>query len=885
MKKLLVFNLMLLLIGLCSCQYIFDRHLIDSKQSREEIHKRFQDRINLIENYDSTIKHTLSLNLSTKEREGLEFLYAYMPLNDLSRHNSTYVLKQVQTALEARSQFKWAHKTPSNIYLHFVLPFRVNNEYCDTARQQFYQELRSRINGMNEYDAALEVNYWCHEKVTYKPTNSRTCGPLTTVKSTFGRCGEESTFAVAAYRSVGIPARQVYTPRWAHTDDNHAWVEVYVDGKWHFLGACEPEPELDRGWFAGPAKRAMMTRTFVYGKYEGPEEILKQTDWYTEINLLPNYAPTKKLNVKVVDSDGKPVQNAKVEFQLYNYAEFYPIATKQTDKDGNCSVTTGFGDLMVWAEHNEETGWVKANKNATDISISISNTGNYDNTDLTLTPPVEQPVPSLDAEKGKQNAKRIKEGDEIRNKYIATFIDSASAANLAMEKGTSISNTWKYLSLSKGNWEAIYTFIKGLESKDITVGMAMLNTLNEKDLRDISAKTLMNHLSSVDSFPALLDNKQFSLFDKYILSPGIGLELITPWRGLIQSLFTFDEIGYFRNDPINIIKWINKNITIDNESNYYHVPICPDNAIKFKIVDPASRDILFVAMCRSFGIPARLNPATKKPEYLMKETWFSANFENISTQQIPQGTLKINLAPNQPVLQPLYYSHFTIAKLENGQYRTLDYEESPIMKHFPIKVDLDEGKYRLITGNRESNGEVLVRVMYFDIKAEDITPITLSFLEKASDVQDLGNLDNIIFPDQMGNYNAKLEDATNNGDVIIAIVTPQNEPSIHILNDLAKIKSNIENWNGFLYIVTDNSYQNAPEELGEYYKKFALPSNTRFCFDKKGTFVQDVINGCRLEAKTTPPIVIVVKQNGEILMSSTGYKVGLDSQIAKALSI
>lgn len=50
------------------------------------------------------------------------------------------------------------------------------------------------------------------------------------MKTAYGRCGEESTFTVAALRSVGIPARQVYTPRWAHTDDNHAWVEAWVNG-------------------------------------------------------------------------------------------------------------------------------------------------------------------------------------------------------------------------------------------------------------------------------------------------------------------------------------------------------------------------------------------------------------------------------------------------------------------------------------------------------------------------------------------------------------------------------------------------------------------------------------------------------------------------------
>ncbi len=68
---------------------------------------------------------------------------------------------------------------------------------------------------------------------------------LFTIRSAYGRCGEQSTFTVAALRAIGIPARQVYTPRWAHTDDNHAWVEAWADGTWYFLGACEPEAVLN----------------------------------------------------------------------------------------------------------------------------------------------------------------------------------------------------------------------------------------------------------------------------------------------------------------------------------------------------------------------------------------------------------------------------------------------------------------------------------------------------------------------------------------------------------------------------------------------------------------------------------------------------------------
>ena len=141
-------------------------------------------------------------------------------------------------------------------------------------------------------------------------------------------------FAVAALRAVCIPARQVYTPRWAHTDDNHAWVEVWIDGKWHFLGACEPEPELDVAWFNAPASRGMLMNANALGCYDGPEEVLDAGRLYTQINVTENYTLTDTARVRVIDIHSNPVSGATVMFMLYNYGEFFPIAKKsRTIKD------------------------------------------------------------------------------------------------------------------------------------------------------------------------------------------------------------------------------------------------------------------------------------------------------------------------------------------------------------------------------------------------------------------------------------------------------------------------------------------------------------------------------------------------------------------------
>lgn len=94
----------------------------------------------------------------------------------------------------------------------------------------------------------------------------------------------------------------------------------------------------------------------VFGRYEGAEEVMSVTPTYTEINVIGNYAPAAKASVTVVDAGGVPVDSACVEFKLYNYAEFYTVATKYTSASGICELTAGKGDMLVWASKDGHFG-------------------------------------------------------------------------------------------------------------------------------------------------------------------------------------------------------------------------------------------------------------------------------------------------------------------------------------------------------------------------------------------------------------------------------------------------------------------------------------------------------------------------------------------------
>ena len=275
-------------IGVIAYNYLAQPQEEDFDKSHK-IAQDFEHRRHIVgnENYFKIFNK----ELSGTRMQAMQFLYAYMPLPDIADYSGEYHLQNVDYALKARYEMPWGKSVPVREFLHFVLPVRVNNDNMDTSRAVFYNELRERVKNLSMHDAVLEVNHWCHEKVTYTPSDIRTSSPLATVRTAYGRCGEESTFTVAALRAVGIPARQVYTPRWAHTDNNHAWVEAWVDGKWYFLGACEPEPVLNLGWFNAPASRGMLMHTNVFGRYNGPEEIVRETPNYTEINVIGHYAP------------------------------------------------------------------------------------------------------------------------------------------------------------------------------------------------------------------------------------------------------------------------------------------------------------------------------------------------------------------------------------------------------------------------------------------------------------------------------------------------------------------------------------------------------------------------------------------------------------------
>ena len=81
------------------------------------------------------------------------------------------------------------------------------------------------------------------------------------------------------------------------------------------------------------------------------------TPYYTEINVIGNYAPTAKATVTVMDGHN-PVSDACVEFKLYNYAEFI-LWPGSRPMQRERFLTAGKGDMLVWASKDGKFGYAK----------------------------------------------------------------------------------------------------------------------------------------------------------------------------------------------------------------------------------------------------------------------------------------------------------------------------------------------------------------------------------------------------------------------------------------------------------------------------------------------------------------------------------------------
>ena len=867
MTKAYAFVFVLMLMMSCNDA----THFISDAQQRADVNADLEAKMAEFPNGDYF--NILDEEMPQNEKEALEFLYAYMFDGDVTDYSGEFYHNNVKAAFKAKEEMPWGKDIPEREFNHFVMPVRVNNENLDDSRFVFYEELKDRVKDLSMYDAVLEVNHWCHEKANYKGSDSRTSSPLATVKTSWGRCGEESTFLVAALRSICIPARQVYTPRWAHCDDNHAWVEAYVDGEWYFLGACEPEPVLDLGWFNAPASRCLLLHTRVFGRYYGPEEVISVTPNHTEINVVDDYAETSKMTVKVVDENGNVLPDVNVEFKIFNYGEFCSVAVKKTDENGETWMTAGNGDMMAYATKDGKFGFEEMPFGKKDELVIVldKEEGMEMVIEYDITPPAQNAkMPEVTPEMRAENDRRFAYEDSIRNAYIASFPrDIKDQEVLAL-----VEKSW-------GNYQTILDFIAYAEKNNKhQMGLNLLKEISDKDLRDVTMDVLVDNLDyTVEG--------EGEIYNAYILNPRVSSEMIKPYKKELSNYFDKEQTEKFRNNPQELVEWIVDNITTNNNAR---IIMLPTSVIKSMVTDYRSRGIFFVSMARSLGIASRIDPVTGKIQYIKDNNWIDVNFEEEVTEATPtrQGTLMAKYIPSGALTDLRYYTHFSIKKFNGKRFDLLAYDaKDPGMDFgeqystlFENGLALDPGYYVLTTGTRLSDGSVLARTTFFNIESDKTTNIDLIMREPEKGLRIIGNFNSEnVYTQTQTQTQTSLLATTGRGFYVLGLLDGGSEPTTHAMLDIAAVKDQLDKWGrSFVFL-----FQNEEHKRNFELKNFqGLPENITFGLED-GTMLKEVVANMRLQNNNLPIFIVANTQN-EIVFISQGYTIGLGEQLMKVIN-
>jgi len=610
--------------------------------------------------------------LTTAETEDLRFLITYLPLSDIVTMKVNDLFENIRLARVAKARFAWGEQVSEDLFRHFVLPHRISQEpFVRGWREQFLGDLTPRVEDLTMTEAALEVNHWCHENASFKRSSGRDQDPLTTIRSGFGRCEEEMILVIAAMRSIGIPARSCSTPYWAHCDNNHAWVEVWTNGKWHYLGGCEPKKTLNDAWFTRSAGRAILVVSTAFGDYYGDEPVLKRYGRSTLINSTAVYGDTHDMNVSLFDSAGEPMIDQRVIFSLYNYGTMMPILSLKTDSSGMCTFNSGKGTLLLSAGKDDYSSLMITHAETDQADLHLTTTDIIQElTEIDYTPPPElPPLPKLEPTPEDSLFKvRLANEKTLREHHFWTVWakeaglmlpddaemkpDSLNILPLveALESVTELDSNevLDIMEKARGNWGLIYHFLmneypvvaqpaayqggSAPNSDELKMRWTLIKTLEKKDLRDFTEEVLMDHFrySTID-FPLFslrtveyiesLGEEAGERYLDYVVKPRIDWEPSVEWREDLTIFFNSHPKLIKSKKDKKLIDWQQENIVIEEGVDRLASSLTPGWILSLERGRERDVERLYIGLCRVRGIPSRFNPVTRQLECWFNNEW------------------------------------------------------------------------------------------------------------------------------------------------------------------------------------------------------------------------------------------------------------------------
>ena len=316
----------------------------------------------------------------------------------------------------------------------------------------------------------------------------------------------------------------------------------------------------------------------------------------------------------------------------------------------------------------------------------------------------------------------------------------------------------------------------------------------------------------------------------------------------------------------------------------------PEGVWRTRRADALSRNIFFVAAARALGLPARIDPVTSATQYADKSlNWINADFSKYTEKTpiktdlyTPKGKLSLTFSPEGYIIDPKYYSQFSISRIENGIPRQLEFPEGATWSEiFKSPVELESGQYMLTSGQRLADGGVLARSEVFIIPENETVTLPLTIRQDDSELSVIGSLNaENIYHDLSSDSDKSILSTTGRGYYVVGLISPNHEPSAHALNDMAAVKDQLEKSGRKIMILFEDEGKAARFDKSLFKN---LPENVVFGIDNNGASRNELIESLHL-TDVSDPIFVVADTFNRVVWVSTGYTIGMGEKLLSILS-
>lgn len=711
-KYIYIFIFCIISLGL-SADFIIEQDLLDTLNVRaiDNLETLPKDLRDIYDSYLENYPDGLMAYLISTENSGS--LWDTDPQNILD--NYLYLKKLFQL-----EDFE---KYPDEFVLSYIAKTTVSHEQITNYRKVFAEA------GLLDYvrqfpdltERIRQVTLWTRARMTFVSTSGRTQDPLSVMqKSNIGRCGEMQVFYIAALRTAGIPARPAWTPWWAHTDNNHAWTEIFLDGNWHYAESTSPAYFLDSTWFSASSQKTL----FILARSSFPDstdDVVSKGKNNNYVNSTRFYQDTRQITINVVDDENKPIEKALVNICAFNYAMYRPLLTLEADSTGVCTFTVGKGGFMAIAFKDSLYDHVLVPYDAKGLAASyelVLKKRKWEDFDFTL----QYPKGSFEHPKQPEEFIAVKKQAEQKYDELIMSFD-AKEIPVYLPQDSVFAEIYKKC---RNNKQPLLNFVKNTESIPTDFWIE-LDKIDEKFLWQADQQQFQN------IYYVYLNLKKNQIHGEdftNLLSPSVFYEILP--QASIPEEYLVSGIEDSKAKIKNIIAILHSKHVIDKDKAVSGL-LSLDKLIQAEFLQDSHFKTLSCYALKSNLIPAQY---TRIPSVIMVKlegVW--QNYDVVKNEFVkPQDESKNSLVPLEFTLvdekaAPVTINpdNISVTIFREGRFyyndRQLEYDK----EFSKLKGELNKGDYQLQFCIRESGEITKTKLIALEIENQKKIEQTLVF--------------------------------------------------------------------------------------------------------------------------------------------------------------